>query len=521
MERVCIIGAGAAGCVTALRLARHGIKVTVLESGPRYSDAERLEMFKLAVAERNWGRYHSKNPLLDDYRNNGKVEMPLRSERVRALGGTTLLWLGNTPRMLAADFRMRSRFGLAADWPISYDELEPYYGQAEAEIGISGVEDNRLADRRSTPFPMPPLPFSYADQKLKAAADKLGIEVHHLPQARNSVSYHGRSPCRSCSFCRVCPVGAKATFDRTHAIPAEQTGNARFVTGATCLRIETDARARAKRVIYAGEDKVEHALEAEIVIVASGAIETARLLLLSKNSHFPDGLGNRSGLVGKRLMNHACVQVAGRVAEPVYPHRVGFEAIESFHYYATRTRDEKAGFLITFSNSGGLSPTPAERAAESPLWGDALHQKILNEFGHHLGMSALVEQLPEETNTVTLDPERRDHFGLPIPLVTYDFGDYAREGLASAERAMRAILEAAGAQDFTEPVYWWPGHHMGTVPMGEDPATSVVDSWLRSHDVPNLYLISSGTWVTGGCANPTLTLSALALRTADHIAGIA
>jgi choline dehydrogenase-like flavoprotein len=136
-------------------------------------------------------------------------------------------------------------------------------------------------------------------------------------------------------------------------------------------------------------------------------------------------------------------------------------------------------------------------------------------------MSALVEQLPEETNTVTLDPERRDHFGLPIPLVTYDFGDYAREGLASAERAMRAILEAAGAQDFTEPVYWWPGHHMGTVPMGEDPATSVVDSWLRSHDVPNLYLISSGTWVTGGCANPTLTLSALALRTADHIAGIA
>ena len=504
-----------------MRLARHGIKVTVLESGPRYSDAERLGMFKQAVAERYWGLYHSKNPLLDDYRNNGKVEMPLRSERVRAFGGTTLLWLGNTPRMLAADFRMRSRFGLAADWPISYDELEPYYGQAEAEIGVSGAADNRLAERRSTPFPMPPMPFSYADKRLNAAAQRIGIEVHHLPQARNSVPYRDRSACRTCSYCRVCPVGAKATFDRTHGLPAEQTGQARFITDATCLRIETDARGRARRVVYAGQDRVERALEAEVVIVAAGAIETARLLLLSSSPQFPDGLGNRSGLVGRHLMNHPCVQLAGRVAEPVYPHRAGFETSETFQYYATRTRDEKAGFLITFSNTGGLGPTPAELAADSPLWGDALHHKVLDEFGHLLGMSALVEQLPDYNNRVTLDPERRDHFGLPIPLVTYDFGQYARDGLANAERAMRSILEAAGALGYTEPVFWWSGHHMGTVPMGDNPATSVVDSWLRSHDVPNLYLISTGAWVTGGCANPTLTLSALALRTADQIAGTA
>ncbi|MFQ5666137.1 MAG: GMC family oxidoreductase [Candidatus Binatia bacterium] len=517
MSSVCVIGGGAAGSVLALRLARRGISVTMLESGPRLSARDKEARF-LEVMNGKTGvnPYRLSEERLEMFRNNGQMSLPLDFERVRALGGTTLLWLGNCPRMLKADFKMRSAFGLAEDWPIGYEELEPYYGQAEAEIGVAGAADNPFAEYRSGAYPMPPIPFSYADKFVKRTTDRLGIEFHHTPQARNSVPYGNRSQCLACAYCEVCPSGAKATFDVTHAAPAEQTGRVRITTGATTLRIEVDERGRAKRAIYAGLDRVEHAHEADVFVVACGGIETPRLLLLSTNKQFPAGLANRSGLVGKHLMNHPIVQVTGRIEENVYPYRVGFESSESFQFYATHARDELGAFLMNINNFGG--GTPAEIAARSNLWGDELAREVQKEFGHYLSVSAGVDQLPDERNTVGLDPLWTDYFGLPIPLVTYRFDDYTHRALQRAAKVQSDILEACGATEVFPPRQWWPGHHMGTTRMGRNPTTSVVDANLRTHDVPNLYLLTTGCFVTGGAANPTLTLSALALRLGDHLA---
>jgi choline dehydrogenase-like flavoprotein len=519
VAEVCIVGGGAAGCVLALRLARRGIRVTVLESGPRYSDKDKERLFLEQLAGRSGGNpYRLREGSIETFRNNGAMLLPLDFERVRAVGGTTLFWLGNTPRMLAEDFKMRSGFGVAADWPIGYQDLEPYYGQAEHEIGVAGAADNPFAEHRSTPYPMPPVPFSWADKVLKRTTDRLGVEFHHTPQARNSVAYGGRSQCLSCALCDVCPSGAKATFDVTHALPAEATGLVRFVTEATVLRIETDERGRASRAIYAGHDRVEHACEADAFVVASGGIETPRLLLLSRSARFPDGLANRSGLVGKFLMNHPIVQVSGTIEENVFPYRVGFESAESFQFYATPHRDELGAFLMNMNNFGGVGGTPAEIAAHSHQWGDALAREVGERFGRSLSLSAGVDQLPDEQNHVSLDPVHVDYFGQPVPLVTYSFDEYTRRTLERAAELQGWILEEAGAKPIARPEQWWPGHHMGTTRMGDDPATSVVDRNCRTHDVPNLYVVSTGCFVTGGVANPTLTLSALALRLGDHLA---
>src|SRR5262249_13338334 len=307
-------------------------------------------------------------------------------------------------------------------------------------------------------------------------------------------------------------------FDVTHATLAEQTGLARFITNATTLRIELDERGRARRAIYAGLDRVEHAEEADGFVVACGGIETPRLLLLSSSKLFPNGLANRSGLVGRYLMNHPIVQVSGRIEENVYPYRVGFESTESFQFYATKTRDEMGAFLMNMNNVGGVGGTPAEIAEGSDLWGDALQQHVQKEFGHYLSLSAGVDQLPDVENAVDLDPAENDYFGQPVPLVTYRFDEYTRRTMRKAAEVQTSILEAAGATSIASPRQWWPGHHMGTTRMGADPTSSVVDANLRTHDVPNLYLVTTGCFVTGGVANPTLTLSALALRLGEHLA---
>jgi choline dehydrogenase-like flavoprotein len=220
-------------------------------------------------------------------------------------------------------------------------------------------------------------------------------------------------------------------------------------------------------------------------------------------------------------MNHPIAQVSGRVSEPVYPFRVGFESTESFQFYATRARDERGAFLMNMNNANGVGDTPAQIAAKNFEWGDDLAGRIRQEFGHLLSLSAGVEQLPEEGNTVGLDPDHDDYFGQPIPLIDYRFGDYATRAMREAARVQAEILRAAGATEVIVNIgTWWPGHHLGTTRMGRDPRTSVVDPFLRTHDVPNLYLLSTAAYVTGGAANPTLTLVALALRTADHIAGV-
>ena len=298
---VCIIGAGVAGALVAYRLGQAGVQVVILAAGPRHPVNERfLYMQRFLASDNPW---KSDNLQRDIYTNGGDVEYPLNQYRVKAVGGSTLHWGGMTPRFHESDFEMRSRYGIAEDWPITYHELESYYYQAETELGVSGEDDNPFGPWRSGPYPLPGFPVSYHENKLRQACKTLGIQFHTAPQARTSVSYRGRPACQTFSTCKVCPIRAKYSAD-VHVELAEATGNVTVIPLANVVRLEVDQQRRIKQAVYATPNRVEHQCRARVFILAAHAIESARLLLLSKSTGFPDGLANVSGMVGKYFMEH-------------------------------------------------------------------------------------------------------------------------------------------------------------------------------------------------------------------------
>lgn len=511
---VCIVGAGAAGGIMALELARRGVGVAVLESGPRHDFGRRREYVRRYLEHEN--PWETPLPGLDRYTGSGTTSDFLAGKRARGVGGSTLHWEGYALRLHADDFRMRSLYGIADDWPISYRDLEPYYARAEQALGVAGAADDPWASPRSAAFPLPAFPLSYSDGLFARGCRSLGIALHSLPQARNSVAYGGRSQCRACGTCHVCPTGAKASIDLTHVPEAEATGNVRILTDSTVLRLEVDRAGHVSAAVYARPDKVEQRVSARVFVVAAGAVENARLLLLSSSPERPDGLANRSGLVGKFFMSHPSVDLTGRASEKVHPYRIGFSTAMSRQFAVEGDRAARGAFFLEFLNSAG--PTPDQIAVASSRWGEALRTHVREEFGRRLGIRIYCEQLPERANAVSLDPRVRDYFGNPVPHLHYVVGRYERKALDEAKAVARNILAALGATDIRSGAIAFAGHLIGTHRMGSDPRTSVVDPNLRVHDVPNLYLVGSGCFVTASASPPTLTIAALAIRAAEHIA---
>jgi len=509
---VCIIGAGAAGGIIAAELGRSGVDVVVLEAGPRHDFTQRADYTRRFVKGENpW-----KTPLagLDVHSTDGDIPYNLEWRRARGVGGSTLHWEGYTLRFDASDFRLHSLYGIADDWPISYDDLEPYYGRAEAALGVAGADDDPAASFRSTPFPLPAFPLSYTDAMFAQACEQLGIATQILPQARNSKAYGGRLQCRACGTCHVCPTGAKASVDLTHIQQAEATGKVRIIPDVSALRLEAD-RNRVDGVIYATHDKVEHRVSAGIYVVAAGAVETPRLLLRSASVDSPGGLANDSGFVGKRFMLHPSVDVVGRMREKVYPYRVGFSTMMAREFARHRERARHGAFFLEFMNFAG--GTPGRIAALSGKSGKALQQHVQTEFGHSVRIRAFCEQLPDWGNSVSLSHRKNDYFGNPAPHITLSLGQYERDTLREAEKTTRSILEAMGAEGIHASRFDYSGHQLGTHRMGEDPRTSVVDPNLQVHGISNLYLVGGGSFVTSTASPPTLTIAALAIRAADHI----
>jgi choline dehydrogenase-like flavoprotein len=298
--------------------------------------------------------------------------------RIKAVGGSTLSWAGVSLRLHETDFKMKSLYGLAEDWPISYQELEPYYGKAEIALGVAGVADNPFASHRSTDFPLPPFPFSYANQVIKKGCDKLGIKMHHVPYAKNSVPYQGRPPCLAYSTCNpVCPIDAQYNAE-VHVRLAEATGRVKVIPDANVVRLNLSSSGRVGSVTYAALDKSEHEQKARVFVVAAHGVETARLLLLSRPQGFPNGLANSSGMVGKHFMEHPYTGVRGRLNQHLFPFRIGFHAAESHQFYATKSRDTIGAFKLDFQSSGG--PLPRTIVRESGNWGTALKKEIQESF---------------------------------------------------------------------------------------------------------------------------------------------
>jgi len=513
---VCIIGAGPAGLLVATELAKQQIHVVILESGQRHPLAERPDYAKRFLRGEN--PWQSAVPGIDAHTTAGRVRYSLDWMRARGVGGSSLHWEGYTLRLHPDDFQLRRVHGIADDWPLTYEKLEPYYASAERALGVAGVADDPWAAPRSSAFPLPPFPFSYSDALFLQACSRLGIALQHLPQARNSIAYAGRSQCRACGTCHVCPTGAKASVDLTHAPQLEASPTVQILAETTALRLQVDPSGRVGSVLYVGPDRAQHELKSRIFVLAAGGVETPRLLLLSSSPSHPHGLANRSGCVGRYFMSHPSLDVSGRLDAKTYPYRIGFSTAMCRQFAVEGDRRRHGAFMLEILNRAG--PAPQEIAVASGAPGRALRQAVAEQFGHWVGIRIYCEQLPDGQNAVTLDPTITDPFGQPVPHLTYDVGPYERQTLRRALDIATSILRAMGAAEIRVAHLWHGAHQIGTCRMGVDPASSVVDADLRCHDVENLYLVGSGVFVTGSASPPTLTIAALATRAGEHIASI-
>jgi len=533
---VCIVGAGIAGGLVANELAGRGYDVVILEAGERFSRENRLSRMEDALRPSGpgnnvWGMGGSR----DAYTSSGGFDYPLNETRVKGVGGSTLHWLGITPRLHEKDFEMNSRYGLAEDWPIGYETLRPYYAESERQLGVAGSRDNPFGPPRETDFPMDAFPRSHSDTLFERACEELDIETHTVPQARNSEVYDGRSQCVGFSTCiPVCPSGAKYSGD-VHIRKAEANG-ARVIDRAPVQRLEhDDAGESVTAAIYATPDGQRARVTARQFVIAAGTVETARLLLLSASDRYPNGLANSSGVVGHYFMEHPGIEASGLVDEPPNANPIGFHTTETHQFYDHETAFP-GSLKLEFRNANPTSlPDMALRGGDSSLredvldvatgdaWGDELVGLLQEamEGRTRLAVLASAEQLPLWENTVSLDHSKTDDFGNPVPDVSFSVGERARRTLEHAEEILRDIMDELGATDVTVDSIHDPrhaSHHMGTTRMGTDPDASVVDSRLRTHDLSNLTTASGSVFVTAGAMNPTLTIAALSLKAAEHIA---
>jgi choline dehydrogenase-like flavoprotein len=429
------------------------------------------------------------------------------------VGGGTLVWLGVAPRFHPADFRTYSTEGVGADWPISYEDLRPYYAKVEREFGIAG-ECGRFAPEQYE-LPMPPHRMNWHAQVLARGARKLGAHPFAPPIGINSVDYDGRPACIYCGWCGSgCPTGAKATASATYLAQAEQRG-ARVISEAFVYRVNYDAKnGRVTGVDYLDAQRKEHRINARLVVLAAHALETPRLLLLSANSTFPEGLANSSGLVGRNFMSHPTWQVFGTFDEPIN----AFKGMQMGHvmvqdYYKPDQRNGYARGYILIS----YMMTPITYANLSGSFYGAEFKEFLREYSHTAAWWAHAEGLPHEHNTITLDPELKDARGLPAGRVTYEWGDNDVKLAAAARDKAAEMMSASGARKVRIGLNYG-AHAMGSCRMGRDPKTSVVNEFCQSHDIKNLFICDTSVFVTGAGVNPTLTAMAISQRAGEHIA---
>jgi choline dehydrogenase-like flavoprotein len=519
---VVVIGAGAAGAAATWRLARAGIAVVCLEQGDWVAPES------LRSADPAWERHR-----LQDWNPNPNVRKlpadypiddsasPLRPLLFNGVGGSTIMWSAFNPRFRPSDFRVRSTDGVADDWPLGYDELAPYYDLGDSVQGVSGLTGDPAYPRRRT-APLPPLPIGPAGWRLADAFERLGWHWWLADRANRSVAGpNGEGVCNGCGVCEMgCPQRAKGSVDVTFW-PAAIAAGARLITGARVREIVVDDRGHASGVLWIDRDRRTHLQAARAVIVAANGIGTPRLLLASRSNRFPDGLGNSEGVVGRNLMFHPIAYVSGVFAEPIHGHLgPSPSVVYSQQFYAS---DPKRGFVRGYMLSGMRGHGPLAMAlgawAEVAPWGREHHRRFARVLGRTGSIAVLGEDLPDPRNQVTLSATLVDADGIPAPELHYVLDDNSRRlldhGIANAGEALR---EAGATETVVMPLLRDAGFHlMGTARMGSDPKRSVVDRWGRCHDVPNLFVCDGSVFVTSAAVNPTPTILALALRTADHI----
>ena len=517
---VLIIGAGASGATAAWNLAETKMRIVCLEQGGWTNPANYPTTGRdwESRAQSDFSINPNRRQQPGDYPVNDD-DSPIKIANFNGVGGGTVLYAGHYPRFHPSDFKVKSLDGVADDWPIDYGDLEPFYAENDRITGVSGLAGDPAYPAKQSL--MPPLPMGKSGQKLAEGFNQLGWHWWPSDSAIATQPYNGRDQCINLGACIYgCAQGAKASTDITYWPEAVRAG-VELRTWCRVKEINVGDDGLASGVTYFDEDGVEQFQPAHVVIMACNGVGTPRILLNSVSEQFPDGLANSSGLVGKNLMLHPYASIQGVFEEPLDGYRGPHDSIWSQEFYETgEERDFIRGFTYETTRGRGLVATALTGVHSGRIpWGAGHHDAYRKLHNRIAGMVAICEDLPEEHNSVTLDPSIKDAHGIPAPKMTYSISDNSQKMLDFAVARATETLRAAGATDviIESPLASGGWHLMGTARMGKDPQKSVVNEWGRSHDVKNLFIVDGSIFVTSAGVNPTRTIQTLALYITDQI----
>jgi choline dehydrogenase-like flavoprotein len=532
-----IVGAGAGGGVAACLLAEAGKTVLLIERGRDLSyeqvGRDHLRNQRFSEYGHNAGPDIHDNPRVFQTAFGGEYIIPPHDGRYQAnaacVGSGTRVYGAQAWRFMPQDFRMASRYGVPdgsslADWPITYDELLPYYERAEWEMGVAG-DANQMTHlpAYAKPYPMPPQPPPLQGRVFRDGAANLGWKSLPIPLLINSVPYNGRPACTGCQHCVgfACPVDAKNGTHNTVIARALATGNCTLVSEAMVERITVSEAGRVKGAAYFTADGQRLEVEADIVIVSAGAVESARLLLNSTSPAEPRGLGNNTDQVGRHLQGHYYPGAVG-----LFPHDV-YDGVGPGASTATcEFNHDNEGVVGGGMLADDFIVLPIifwkrKLPPELPRWGVANKQFMRDNYRRVTSITGPVHEIPSPDARVTISHNVRDKWGIPVAhLSGMTHPETVRTAAFMHQRAREWLTASGAVQVWGSPpgLYLSAGQHQaGTCRMGDDPQTSVVDQRGKVHGHDNLFIIDGSVHVTNGGFNPVLTILALAFRAADHI----
>ncbi len=505
-----IVGGGAAGILLAAKLSEVGKKVVVLEQGPPFAMRD-LVSSDIWARRLKWGG----PPVISEGRN----PVGFNFNVGWGVGGAALHHYAAWPRLHPEDFRMKSLYGRGLDWPISYDDLRPYYDKIQREVGLSGDHIAEVWRPVGEPYPMPPLKMFRHAELIAEGFKKLGIRTAPCPVAINSVDYNGRSACVYDGWCNAgCPIGALANPQATYLPKAVRAG-AEIRAYSYVTRVLVNTRGdRATGVEYYDHQKQKQVQLADVVALAAFSAHNPRILFNSATDKHPNGLANSSGLLGRYIMAHSLTEIWGLFNEDTENHMgVTGALLMSQDDYPKNGRKEAFGSYLWFIGSA-LKPNDILGFANSrpSIFGSALHEFMKKAARGLVKMQAQSEEVPDPENRVVL-ANPKDEFGFPLARIVHAVDDETMKLFNYESELGLRIMRAARAEDAwagARPVF---EHLLGGTVMGKIAADSVTDSYGRAHDLANLFIVGPGLFPTEGAVNPTFSLHALTLRTAEYI----